>query len=161
MILVTGFNSIVQKSWKTCTFTQKRLDHLLPRTSYLVTIETDDHWTWLKMHSRDERIDTENIRHQVLMFYPVGKIWKMILGGGGGLNHDLTGIIYNTFLKRPRLIYIMLRKSDLNFWKVGSILEVLAAWSYKALIISFSISQPEKNYIQSSKFNGKIWTITV
>ena len=61
------------------------------------------------------------------MFYPVGKISKMILGGGGGVNHNVTGIIYNTFLKLPRLIYIMLRKSDLNFWKVGSILEVLAA----------------------------------
>ena len=34
---------IVEKVEKTCTFTQKWLDHLLLMTSYLVTIETDHH----------------------------------------------------------------------------------------------------------------------
>ena len=40
MILATRFTFIVEK---TCTFTQKRLDHLLLMTLYLVTIETDHH----------------------------------------------------------------------------------------------------------------------
>ena len=31
-------------------------------TSYLVTIETDRHWTWLKMRARDKGTVTENIR---------------------------------------------------------------------------------------------------
>ena len=51
----TRFTFIVEK---TCTFTQKRLDHLLIMTSYLVTIETDHHSTWLKMRARDERTAT-------------------------------------------------------------------------------------------------------
>ena len=33
-----------------------------PATSYLVTIKTDHHWTWLKMYARDKRTDTENVR---------------------------------------------------------------------------------------------------
>ena len=45
----------------------------------------------------------------------------------------------------------MLRKSNLNFWKVVSILEVLAAWSCRAFIIFFSISQGKK-FILSPKF---------
>ena len=48
------------------------------------------------------------------------------VGVGGVKAHSNWDNLY-TFLKLPRLIYIMLRKSDLNFWKVGSILEVLAA----------------------------------
>ena len=52
------------KKWKkkTCNFTQKWLDHLLLMTSYIVTIETDHHWTWLKMCARDKRTATENAR---------------------------------------------------------------------------------------------------
>ena len=43
MILATRFTFIVEKKnlKKTCTFTQKWLDHLLLMTSYLVTIGTD------------------------------------------------------------------------------------------------------------------------
>jgi len=43
MILATRFTFIVEKVEKTCTFTQKWLDHLLLMTSYLVTIATDHH----------------------------------------------------------------------------------------------------------------------
>ena len=45
-------------------------------TSYLVTIEIDHYWTWLKMRARDERTATE--KNQVLMFYLLGEN----LGGG-------------------------------------------------------------------------------
>ena len=41
MILAPRFTFIVEKVEKTCTFTQKWLEHLLVMTSYLVTIETD------------------------------------------------------------------------------------------------------------------------
>ena len=47
---------------KTCTFTQKWLDPLLLQTSNLVTIVTDHHKTCLKMHVRDKRTATENVR---------------------------------------------------------------------------------------------------
>ena len=40
---LTNFTFIPEKSWKTYFLTQKRLDHLLLMTSYLVTIETDHH----------------------------------------------------------------------------------------------------------------------
>ena len=56
---------------KTWTFSQKSPDHLLLMTSYLVTIEIDHYWTWLKMRERDERTATE--KNQVLMFYPLGE----------------------------------------------------------------------------------------
>ena len=39
-----------------------------PVMSYLVTIETDHHWTCLKLRERDKRT------RQVLMIYPIGKI---------------------------------------------------------------------------------------
>ena len=45
-----------------CAFTQKWLERLLLMTSYLVTIETDYHLTWIKIHARDERTAVENIR---------------------------------------------------------------------------------------------------
>ena len=41
---------------------QQWLDHLLLITSYLVNIETDHHWTCLKMRARDKRLSTENVR---------------------------------------------------------------------------------------------------
>ena len=48
-------------------------------TSYLVTIEIDHYWTWLKMHARDERTATE--KNQVLMFYPLGENSEKTFGG--------------------------------------------------------------------------------
>ena len=68
MILATRFTFIVEK---TRTFTQKQINHLLLMVSYLVTTETDHHWTWLKMRAKDERTATENI--SCWMFYPLGK----------------------------------------------------------------------------------------
>ena len=60
MILASRFTFIFfKKGFKTCTFTQKWLDHLLLMTSYLVTIETHHHWTELKMRAMDERTVTE------------------------------------------------------------------------------------------------------
>ena len=47
---------------KTCIFTQKRLDHLLLMTSYLVTIATGHHYTCLRMGDRDKRTATGNVR---------------------------------------------------------------------------------------------------
>ena len=35
-------------------------------TSYLVTLETDHHWTWLKMRARDEPTATETSGADVL-----------------------------------------------------------------------------------------------
>ena len=68
-----------KKSKKTWTFSQKSPDHLLLMTSYLVTIEIDHYWTWLKMHARDERTATE--KNQVLMFYPLGENSEKTFGG--------------------------------------------------------------------------------
>ena len=70
MILATRFTVIVEK---TCTFTQKWLDHLLLIVSYLITIETDNYWTWLKMHVRDEQT-------QMLLFYPLGENSENLMG---------------------------------------------------------------------------------
>ena len=68
MILATRFTSIVEK---TCTFTQKWLDRLLlMMTSYVVTIEIDYHWTWLKMRAR---LTNSYWKDQVLMSYPQGE----------------------------------------------------------------------------------------
>ena len=47
---------------KTCILTQKWVYHLLLMTSYLVTIVTGHHQTFLKMRARDERTGTENFR---------------------------------------------------------------------------------------------------
>ena len=61
--------------------TQKWLDHLLLMTSYLVTIciETDHHWTCLKMRARDKRTVTENI--SCWWFIVQEKLWKNSQGG--------------------------------------------------------------------------------
>ena len=50
---------------------------LLFKTSYLVTIETDYHWTYIKMRARDKR--TENRELQVLMFYRLEKKHGVVL----------------------------------------------------------------------------------
>ena len=42
-------------------FSLKMADHLPLVTSYLVTIETDHHWTCLKMRARDKGTPTKNI----------------------------------------------------------------------------------------------------
>ena len=55
-------------------------DHLLSVTSYLVTIATDHHRTFLKMCARHERTATKD--GQVLMFYPLEKTQKNLMGGG-------------------------------------------------------------------------------
>ena len=72
-----GFShQIYLKKLKTCTFNQNGLTTL---TSYLVTIETDHHWTWLKMRARDERTAAENIRY--LCFILQEKKTQKNLGG--------------------------------------------------------------------------------
>ena len=60
MILATRFTFIVERSLKNIYFHSKIA--WPPATSYLVTIKTDHHWTWLKMCPRDKRTDTENVR---------------------------------------------------------------------------------------------------
>ena len=62
IILSWSFSFIPERSWKTCIFTQKWLDHLLFMTSYLVSIETDHHQTCLTMRARDKRAVIENLR---------------------------------------------------------------------------------------------------
>ena len=66
---------------KTCIFTQKWLDHLLPMTSYLITIATDHHWPCQNVC---EGWTNSYWKRQVLMFYPLGKNSKKPWGGGGG-----------------------------------------------------------------------------
>ena len=66
MISATRFSFIVEKVEKTFNFTQKWLDHLLLMTSYLVTLETDHHWTWLKMRATDEQTVIETSGADVL-----------------------------------------------------------------------------------------------
>ena len=81
MILATRFTFIVEKSWKkNIHFLSKWLDHLLLITSYLVTIETDHHWTCLKMRARDKRTSTENVR--CWCFILLEKSQKNLKGGG-------------------------------------------------------------------------------
>ena len=76
---MNGFShKIYLKKLKTCTFTQNGLTTL---TSYLVTIETDHHWTWLKMRARDERTAAENIRYWCFILQE--KKTQKNLGGGG------------------------------------------------------------------------------
>ena len=65
MILATRFTFIVEKSWKKHTSSLKMACtpaayYVIP--TYLVTIETDHHWTCLKMRARDKRPSTENDR---------------------------------------------------------------------------------------------------
>ena len=60
MILATRFTFIVERSLKNIYFHSKIA--WPPATSYLVTIKTDHHWTWLKMCPRDKRTDPENVR---------------------------------------------------------------------------------------------------
>ena len=80
-----GFShQIYLKKLKTCTFNQSGLT---PLTSYLVTIETDHHWTWLKMRARDERTAAENIRY--LCFILQEKKTQKNLGGGGDVRPRL------------------------------------------------------------------------
>ena len=62
IILSKSFSFIPEKSWKTCVFTQKWLDHLLLMTSYLVSIVTDHLQTCLKMHVGDKQTAIENLR---------------------------------------------------------------------------------------------------
>ena len=45
---------LLEEVEKACIFTQKRLDHLLLMTSYLVTIATEHHLTCLRLRDRDK-----------------------------------------------------------------------------------------------------------
>ena len=56
MILAQNLLLLLKNVEKTCTFTQKWLDLLLLMTSSLVTIETEHHWTWLKMRGMNEHL---------------------------------------------------------------------------------------------------------
>ena len=67
IILSRGFSFIPKRSWKTCIFTQKWLDHLLLMTSYLLSIVTDHLQTCLKMGARDKRTAIENVRFRCFM----------------------------------------------------------------------------------------------
>ena len=49
-------------------------------TSYLVTLETDHHWTWLKMRATDEQTAIETSGADVLSSR---KKLRKTLGGGG------------------------------------------------------------------------------
>ena len=60
--------------------------------SYLVTTETDHHWTWLKMRPEDERTATENIR--CWMFYPLGKKKNRKTLGESPLRPYVQGLIH-------------------------------------------------------------------
>ena len=71
----------VEKSRKkTWTFSQESPDHLLLMTSYLVTIEIDHYWTWLKMRERDERTATEKKSGADVL--SSGRKLRKTLGGG-------------------------------------------------------------------------------
>ena len=66
MILAIRFICIVKKVEKTCTFTQKWFEHLLPVTFYLVTVTEFD--------SKCARgMKEQLLKIQVLMFYPLGE----------------------------------------------------------------------------------------
>ena len=67
-ILSTDFVFIVKKGWKhALIFTEKWLNHPLLMTSYLVTIVTVHHQTYLKMRAKDKRTVTENVRWSCLI----------------------------------------------------------------------------------------------
>lgn len=67
-ILSTDFVFIVKKGWKhTLIFTEKWLNHPLLMTSYLVTIVTVHHQTYLKMCVKDKRTVTDNVRWSCLI----------------------------------------------------------------------------------------------
>ena len=53
---------------KTYIFIQKWLDHLLLMTLYFVTMVTDHHLTYLKMHARDKRTAAVNVGCLCLIF---------------------------------------------------------------------------------------------
>ena len=57
---------------------------VLLMTSYLTTIVTDHHLTYLKMRARDRRTATENFRCWCFIVYCKKKIRKTPKGGGGG-----------------------------------------------------------------------------
>ena len=70
---------IVEKSWKRDIHSHSKwLDHLLLITSYLVTIETDHHWTWLKMRARNKQTSTDPlyVRGLKCYFFEKGKLWQ-------------------------------------------------------------------------------------
>ena len=69
-----------KKLIKTCTFTQKWLDHLLLMTSYLVTIATDNHWT--RVRGMNEQL-LKTPGADVLSSRK--KLRKTLWGGGGGV----------------------------------------------------------------------------
>ena len=52
-------------------------------TSYLVTLETDHHWTWLKVRARDERTATETSGADFLSSRKKKKKTEKPWGGGG------------------------------------------------------------------------------
>ena len=60
-------------------------DHLPLMTSYLVTIETDHHWTCLKMRARDKGTPTKNISCWCFILYE-----KLRITLGGGIHPPLS-----------------------------------------------------------------------
>ena len=68
MILATRFTFIVEKIWKACTFTQKWLDH--------IDVISRNQRNWPSLNWTQNALEgwTNSCwKHQVLMFYPLGK----------------------------------------------------------------------------------------
>ena len=71
-----------KKVEKTCIFTQNWLDHLLPITSYPVTIAIEYHWKLLNLFQNlREGWKNSYWKRQVLMLYPLGKNSEKPYGG--------------------------------------------------------------------------------
>ena len=66
-ILSTDFVFIVKKGWKHALIFSEKMNHPLLMTSYLLTIVTVHHQTYLKMHAKDKRTVTENVRWSCLI----------------------------------------------------------------------------------------------
>ena len=138
MILATKFTFTAEKKLeKTCTFTQKWLDHLLLMTLYPVTIETDHHWTRLKMRANewwmDERTATENIRCWCFSLWE--KTQKNLRGRWRWHTHP-SSPLYIWGLILFLLFFIFLNK-EINK-KIGEKNNAIKAWQKENLKITKS-----------------------
>ena len=87
MILATRFTFIVERNWKNHVLSVKNglTTCYILMTSYLVTIETDHHWTCLKMCARYKQTATENVTWWRFILYEKNKenltegyVWGLI-----------------------------------------------------------------------------------
>ena len=117
MILATRFHFIVERNWENRYFQPKLAG---PSATYDVISRNHSYWPSLNLSQIVREGWTNSYwKRQVLMFYPLGKIQKNLMGRGGGVTSTPLVLLRVKVAWRlwPQLTDISLRRNYCSwFW---------------------------------------------